>query len=333
MGFLAKGENILIKSGSEGELGSFLYKRETESGSFVDATWGTQNDDFDTPIVNSTWTSYSGYNYLNLGIARQIYEGTHSFTRNVRFDSNLRVTTVASGTPDLSSLVYITALVRGSLTDDASTLTQRVIDEFIAGSYNYVVAIGVMNRDVNDYRAINIDVNDIKTYASSALVVEDYNLPTTEAVYLMNVAIFPTSVEIPSLSLNIYKQEFIEFLGDNVPAPGSIGKTEMNPDYKAERAINNFIMTIDDAHVDNTNTMIISPDYAVQIDENSIYYFNINTSETISYVSLGYYDLESQEYVSSGAKYAVTIPQGQTIANKVCQAYFINDTLTIFPLV
>ena len=338
MGFIAKGNHIIVRSGSAGDTGTFLYKRMTSSGSYVDATWGTPNEDFETPITNSTWTTYSGYSYINLGIARQIYEDTESFTRNIRFDSLLRLSTVTQTVVDLSNLVFITALVRGSLTDDASTLSQRVIDEFSSNTYDYVLAIGQMNRDISDYRPINVDANDIKTYASSALITQDYDLPTTEAVYLMNVAMIPTASAPSDLSLNVYKQEFIEFLGDNVVAPGTVGKTEMNPDYKAERAINNYLMEIDNDHVvtavdqssNEYNVLVISPDYAIQIDNNSVYYFNINTSKTFTKVSLGYYDLSSDAYVPVGIEYDVSA--SETLANKKCIAFVIGNTFYIKPI-
>lgn len=333
MGFLAKGERIILKPGQGSEEGTYLFKVQNEDGSFSDGVWGSRLDNFETAIVSSTWTTYDSYKYLNIGLVRQVYSEPHTFDRNIRFDSLVRVSnTVSPVDADISGIEYITAVVKGSLTADASTLVQTVIDEFTADSYTDVLAIGRMNKDIADYRPINVDVNDIKTYAGTAQSTLDYELPTDVAIYLVNIALL-TNAEmegISSLSVNVYAQEFIEFLGDNAVAPGTIGKTEIDPDYKAERAINNHIIVIDDEKiVDSGTTIVFSPDETVQIDNNSIYYiyFDTNNTSGITHLSLGYYDVDEDEYIASGTKYAVTL--SGTVANKVCTAVCINNAFTI----
>lgn len=333
MGFLAKGERIILKPGQGSAEGTYLFKRQNEDGSYSDAVWGSNLDDFETAVVNSTWTTYDSYKYMNIGLVRQVYSEPHTFDRNVRFDSLIRLSNTFSPIDaDISGIEYITAVVKGSLTADASTLVQTVIDEFNANAYTNVLAIGRMNKDVADYRPVNIDVNNIKTYAGTAQSTQDYELPTTEAIYLVNLALISNAEMegITSLSVNVYAQEFIEFLGDNLVAPGTIGKTEMDPDYKAERAINNHIIVINDEKiVDSGTTIIFSPDETVQIDNNSIYYIYFNTTNTsgITHLSLGYYDIEADAYVSSGTKYNVSI--SGTIDNKVCTAICINNAFKI----
>lgn len=331
MGFVAKGKKILIQNGSSEETKSYLYKRMNHEGVFEDVNYGSVGADFDSPITSSAWTTYGGYMYMNLGNVRQIYSDVRVFNRNMRFDSLLRLSnTVAPVGSDLSNVSYITAVVKGTLTDDISTISQTVIDEFSAGEYTNVLAIGVMNRDIEDYRAINIDVNDIKTFAGCAEIVQDYNLPITEAIYLVNLVITATASmsDITSLSVNVYQQEFIEFFGDSYVSPGSIGKTEMNPDYKAERAINNYIITITDEYIVD-GTVILAPDVLVQLDDNTIYYMNFATTNepTISNVSLGYYDMETSTYVASGESYEATV--SGTVQNKVCIAALANGAFTI----
>ena len=334
MGFIARGEDILIRSGESVATTSYLYKRMLSDGTFDNVTWGSTGTDFETPIQNTTWTTYSVYKYQTIGIVRQVYSDVHHFNRNTRFDSYIRLSnTVTPANTDLSGVSYITAVVRGSLTEDISTIAQRVVDEFDSGVYDYVLAIGTMNRDIADFRAVNINVNDIKTFAGTAASTKDYDLPTTEAIYLVNIAIASNVFmsNITSLAINIYQQDFIEFLGDNYVTPGSIGKTEMNPDYKAERAINNYIMTIsDDLIVDNT--IILSPDYTIQIDDNTIYYMLITGDTTgVNKVSLGYYDVSTEAYVSTGTKYDCTI--SGSVTNKVCIAVITNNEFTIQPIV
>lgn len=334
MGFISRGSDILVRSGGDSTSSSYLYKRMLSDGTFDNVSWGSTQDDFETPIQNTTWSTYGVYKYQTVGMVRQVYSDVQSFNRNIRFDSILRLSnTVTPANTDLSELSYITAVVRGSLTEDTSTLAQRVIDEFDTGVYNYVLAIGTMNRDLDDYRAINYNVDGIKTFSGTAQSTKDYNLPTNEAIYLVNIAIASNQFmeNITSLSINIYKQEFIEFLGDNYVTPGSIGKTEMNPDYKAERAINNFIMTIDDNLIVD-NTIILSPEYTTQIDNNSIYYMLITGDTTgVNKVSLGYYDVATEAYVSVGTKYDCSI--SGSVTDKVCVAIITDNEFTIQPIV
>lgn len=336
MGFIAKGNRVLVKegSGSTGS-GNYLYKRMKSDGTFEDVNWGSSSSDFDTPITSSTWTTYGAYNYINLGMVRQIYSEQVSFNRNVRFDSILRLSnTVTPASSDLSDVAYITAVVKASLTADVAEVAQKVIDEFSSQTYTDVLAIGVMNRAIDDYRAINIDVNDIKTFEGTAETTKDYELPTTEAIYLINVALMTTaSMEsITSLSMNIYKQEFIEFLGDSYIAPGSVGKTEMNPDYKPENAVNNYLFKVEDANI-VSNTLILSPDYITEIHDNSVYYLLMKTSSepTFTKISLGYYDIESDAYVATGTSYNVT--KSGTIKDKPCLAVIVDNEFTIKSLV
>lgn len=326
MGFISKGENIILKPGSGSIDGTYLYKVMTQNGSFIDDTYGDLVEDFETPITSSTWTTYEVFRYLNLGMVRQVYSDVHSFNRNMRFDSTLRLSnTVVPTGSDLSGVSYITALVRGSLTDDVSTITQRLIDEFSTNTYNYVIAIGTLARDISDYRAIDVDVNDIKTFNGTALITHDYDLSTDEAVYLTNIAIISNAdaESITSLSMNVYKQTFIEYLGDNFVVPGSIGKTEMNPDYKAERALNSFVFEVDDGHIVD-GVLILSPDYTTQIDNNTIYYMNVIAKASFTKVSLGYYDTMSEVYVPNGTEYTVS-----GTASGLCIA-FVHGTDIIF---
>jgi len=334
MGFVAKGENIVVKTGSDENGASYLFKKLNQDGTFSDVNWGTTITDFDSAITSSTWTTYGAYQYINLGLVRQVYSEIHSFNRNTRFDSTIRLSnTVAPVGADVSNIIYITALVKGSMTDSSSLLSQRVIDEFSTGVYNYVLAIGKMNRKIDDFRAVNIDVNNVKSFAGSAISTKDYDLPTTEAVYLVNLAICTNAdmEQFTSLAINLYQEYFIEFLGDNCVTPGSVGKTEINPDYKAENAVNNFIMTIDADHIVD-GKIIISPDYATELKNNSIYYLNFTTnSVSATKMCLGYYDLESEAYVPVGTEYNVTI--SGTVANKIAVAVLVNDAVTIKALV
>ena len=131
---------------------------------------------------------------------------------------------------------------------------------------------------------------------------------------------------ITSLAMNVYKQTFIEFLGDNFVVPGSIGKTQINPDYKAERAINNFIFTADNDHVSDS-VLVLSPDYTVQIDDNTIYYMNVTATSAFTKVSLGYYDLNSNTYVPVGEEYTVA-----GTASGLCIAVVSGSTITFSQL-
>ena len=336
MGFIAKGTRVLLKEGSSGTLDlTYLYKRMLQDGTFEDVEWGSVGSDFDTPVTSSAWTTYGAYKYLSIGFVRQIFAEEHSFDRNTRFDSIVRLSnTVAPVGADISEVAYITAVVKGSLTDDLSTIAQKVIDEFSASTYRDVLAIGVMNRAIDDFRPINIDFNDIKTFEGSAETTRDYTLPTTEAIYLINVALATaaTMEDITSLSMNVYQQSFAEFLGDSYVAPGSIGKTEMNPDYKAENAINNYLMAFDDSYIVD-GTLVITPDYATELKNNTIYYFLFNTESepTISKVSLGYLDIESDVYVPSGTAYDCTV--SGSVTGKACIAVFVDGEFTIKSLV
>lgn len=336
MGFIAKGNNIIVSEGSGGSSSSdLLYKRMLSDGTFVDANWGSASEDFEQPISSSTWTTYSSYNYINLGMVRKIYSDIHSFNRNMRFDSMLRLSNnVSPAGADLSDIAYITAVVRGSLTADVSVIAQKVIDEFSAQTYNDVLAIGTMNRAIEDYRAINIDFNDIKTFEGTAETTRDYEMPTSEAIYLINIALATTASmeDITSLSINIYQQEFIEFSCDNHISPGSVGKTEIDPDYKAENAVNSFIYTITDDNIVD-GKLILSPDYITDIVNNSIYYMYFGTTNepTFTKVSLGYYDIESDAYVATGTEYNASI--SGTVKEKVAVAVIYNNTFTIKSLV
>ena len=331
MGFIAKGARKLVTPGTSGTAGSYLFKRMNSDGTFSDAVWGTSGNDFNSPVVSSTWSTYGAYQYISLGLVRQIYSENHTFDRNVRFDSWVRLSnTISPVDANISDVAYVTAVVRGTLTEDVATISQRVIDEFSAGEYNNVVAIGVMNRAIDDYRPINIDVNDIKTFEGSAETTKDYTLSTEEAIYLINIALVTnaTMEGITSLSMNVYQQSFTEFLGDSYVAPGSVGKTEMNPDYKAENAINNYIMVFDDSNIVD-GTLVISPDYTTSINDNSVYYANFKTSNepTINKVSLGVFDIESDTYVSSGAQYDCIVTG--SIKDKVCVVIVTGNTINV----
>ena len=274
MAFLAKGPDVILKPGSGSGSSSFIFKRLNEDGTWSDATWGSGATDFVTPITSSVWTTFGNYKYQSIGLTRQVYLEAHQFNRNVRFDSKVILSnTVDPIGSDLSNIFYLTAAVRGALTDGADTICQRVIDEFLSGSYNYVLALGTLQRDIEDYRPVNVNIDNIKTFAGSANSTIDYELPTTEAIYLVNIAVVATSdiSGITSLSTSLYGEEFIEFSGDNNVVPGSVGKTEINPDYKAERAINNYIISINDLVVDN-NIMMFSPAVTTQLDMGTIYY-------------------------------------------------------------
>lgn len=333
MAFLAKGSEVILKPGSGAGTGSLLFKRLNEDGTWSDATWGTTSTNFITPISSTTWTTYGNYKYMNVGLTRQVYLEPHTFNRNVRFDSTVVLSnTVTPSGSDLSKVFYLTAAVRGSLTDGVDTICQRIIDEFVSGVYNYVVAIGTLQRDIEDYRPVDVNVNDIKTFAGSANSTIDYELPTTEAIYLVNIAVITTSdmSSITSLSTNVYNEEFIEFFGDNNVVPGSIGKTEINPDYKAERAVNNHIIAIDDYLVED-GIMMFSPNETTELDMGSIYYIYFTATSTPTKVSLGYFDDEQSKFVPYGTEYNLTIDG--TISNKVCIAILNNGEMTIKALV
>ena len=335
MGFISKGEDIIIKSGGSTLDTSFLFKRLKSDGSWEDATWGSTSSDFDSAITSSTWTTYGAVKYINVGLVRQIYVDQHNFDRNTRFDSMIRLSnTVTPSDTDLSGITYITGLVRGGLTDAAAVICQRLIDEYTANSYDYVIAIGTMKQAISDVLPINIDVNDVKTFEGSATSVQDYTLSTSEAVYLVNLAICTNAFmeDVTSLSINVFQESFIEFYGDNEVIPGSIGKTQMNPNYKAERAVNNFIMTIDAAHI-VSNVIILSPDYTTQIDDNTVYFmrFTVN-SVTATKLSLGIYDTDSETYIAVGKQYDVTYASDFNTAlaqNLVAIAVVTGDTVTI----
>lgn len=333
MAFLAKGPDVILKPGSGSGTSSFLFKRLNEDGTWSDATWGSGATDFVTPISSSVWTTFGNYKYQSVGLTRQVYLEPHQFNRNVRFDSKVILSNdVTPAGSDLSNIFYLTAAVRGALTDGADTICQRVIDEFLSGSYTYVLALGTLQRDIEDYRAVNVNVNNIKTFAGSANSTIDYELPTTEAIYLVNIAVVATTdtTDISSLTTNIYGEEFIEFFGDNNVVPGSIGKTEINPDYKAERAVNNYIIPIDD-HVVVDGVMMFSPAVTTQLDMGTIYYIYFTATSTPTKVSLGYYDDVQSSFVPYGKEYNITIDG--TITNKVCIAILNNNTMSIRALV
>ena len=335
MGFLAKGNRIILQPGSgSGTDRIYLYKVINSNGTFNDATWGDIIQPLANPITNSVWSTYSSYKYNVVGFTSQVFADNYTFNRNIRFDSSVRLEElVVPSNTDISNIAYLTAVVRGTTNDDVSTVVGHLIDDFTNGTNDYTLAIGVMNRDIDDLRNNAFNYNTVKTYAGSALSNQDYTLTTAEAIYLVNLALAPNSMfdSITSLSLNVYEEAFIEFLGDNFVAPGSIGKTEMDPNYKAERAINNYIATIDDEHITSDGTIVLDPEYTVQVDTNSIYYLLITGTTTPTGISLGYYDQETSAYISVGTVYPVTV--SGTILDKVCVAIITNNQCAIMPLV
>lgn len=333
MAFLAKGADVILQPGSGGTSGSLIFKRLNEDGTWSDATWGSGSTDFVTPITSSVWTTFGNYKYQSLGLTRQVYLEPHQFNRNVRFDSKVVLSNTVTPTgSDLSNIFYLTAAVRGALTDGVDTICQRVIDEFLSGSYVYVLALGTLQRDIEDYRPVNVNVDNIKTFAGSANSTIDYELPTTEAVYLVNIAVVATAdiSGVTALSTSLYGEEFIEFFGDNNVVPGSVGKTEINPEYKAERAVNNYIIPIDDLVVED-GVMMFSPAVTTQLDMGTIYYIYFTATTSPTKVSLGYYDDEQSKYVPYGTEYNVTV--SGTITDKVCIAILNDGEMTIKSLV
>ena len=52
MGFLAKGERIILKPGQGSAEGTYLFKRQNEDGSYSDSVLCSNLDDFETAVVN-----------------------------------------------------------------------------------------------------------------------------------------------------------------------------------------------------------------------------------------------------------------------------------------
>ena len=257
MGFIAKGEEIILQpGGSSTETRSYFYRREKQDGTFEDVSWGSQAVDFDTPIVNSTWASYDSYKYIALGVTKKTYNEVYHFNRNSRVDTNIKVSNDVLPLNHVYAIDYITAVIPGSQDASIELLAPKIIDEYYSGLYQDVIAAGMLYQNIPDNRPVNIDVNDVKEYKGTAESKQDYNLPTTQALYLVNLAVVTNSMmeQLNSLSINLYKQEFIEFLGDNTITPGTVGKTQINPSYLPENAINNKVIVItEDMLVDDGN--------------------------------------------------------------------------------
>jgi hypothetical protein len=341
MGFIAKGKNIIVHDyDGSGVSTSYLYKRMKQDGSYEDVVWGSLGTDFTTPVTSSTWTTYGSYRYMQLGLTRKTYTGVHSFDRNNRFNSSIKLSsTVAPLNTDISGIQYLTAVVKGSLTADASSLIQTIVDEFTSQTYTNVLAIGVMNQAIPDYRAINIDVNDKRDYTGSAETTKDYSLPTTEAIYLINIALATNAMftNITSLALNVYQQQFLELYGNPEIAAGSIGQTEINPDYRPELSRCNMVIEVSQDHILSTGetiaTVVLSPDYITSIKNNAIYNImfgavSIPTEATSLKFALGYYDVESSSYIVSGTVYDsnLTSAEVQAISSKLVNMIFTNKT-------
>ena len=50
MGFVAKGERVVVRPGSGGTNQSYLFKKLNQDGTFSDISWGTDIEDFDSAI-------------------------------------------------------------------------------------------------------------------------------------------------------------------------------------------------------------------------------------------------------------------------------------------
>lgn len=380
MGFLAKGNNIILApEGGERSI-SYLYKYRNEPGeepTYEDALWGDTIEDLYQPVVYSTWSNVDddgeeegSYKYCNLGSIDKSFEGLDGkaldriFNRNNRIDSVLKTSITTSA--DISTLKIISVLVKvGS--DSLESAVKQAAHEYLAGEYNNVIAVSEMHFSYEDDRNVAVDYTDRKEYKSSMLLVKDYTVQENDNLALAHIAILPNAVfsGSPTITFNVYKQYFIEFLGNNTVSPGSIGNNEINPNYKAVNAINNYVMEFDDDNiitVDGNNVLVIPEAYVTELKQPSIYFglFN-NLTESFSKVSLGYYDMttegtgeevpepnaseQEQEgqgdtptqsgegspdqgtFVSVGTIYNATV--SGTINNKICCMSFVNNAFTI----
>ena len=340
MAFISKGAEILLRDNESVTERSYLYKKQESNGSFSNAVWGSSNTDFSQPIVCSIWSTYNAYSYLVLGQVQQVYADTFSINRNSRYDSTIRLATVVAPlNSDLSGLKLLTAVVAGNQNEDINNIVQTFIDEYSTGNYQDTVAYGIMNKNIPD----NIDettyVYNVVTNSSVANSVQDYELPSNKALYLVNVALMSNEdmESITSLSLNIYQQYFIEFLGNDYTAPGSVGRSEIKPDYKPERAISNYIINIPSEHIiedvgQSTKTLLITPDDLVEINNKAIYYIFIDAAvNDATHISLGYYDNASNEYVAYGTSYELVY--SGNIAQQPCFAVIVGTNCYVSPMI
>ena len=368
MGFIAKGNEIILKSSDGSNSISYLYKyriseddrEEGETSVFRDAAWGQIMEDLETPAAVNTWNSAGieiedegsiqgfSHKYCSMAVINNAFSGTEGrelgreFNRNNRIDSFVKIS--KGNLDDITNLSIVSFLVKNTGSDE--DIAKIAVNEYLNETFENVIAYSVMNRSINDTRDITTDYNDLRNYECSMKLIRDYTVQEGDNIVLVQAAILPYSTP-GSPTLNIHRQYFVEFLGNNAVAPGTIGSTEINPDYKATNAINNYIMEFDDSNiieVDSNNVLVIPQMYVSSFSQPSVYYGLFeNMTKSFTKIALGYYDLgiegsdESEvqegdqvdpgEYVITGTIYDVTIDG--TINNKICNMVFINDAFNI----
>lgn len=369
MGFIAKGDEIILKS-SDGDSGvSYLYKyriseddkEEGETSSFRDASWGQVMEDLSTPTAVNTWNDAGmevennegqvigfSYKYCNMAVISNAFSGLagrelgREFNRNNRIDSFVKI---SKGNGDnITNLDIVSFLVKNINPDE--DIVKIAVNEYLNGVFENVIAYSVMNRSINDTRDITTDYNDIRNYECSMKMLRDYKIQEGDNLVLVQAAILPNSTP-GTPTITIHRQYFVEFLGNNTVAPGTIGSTEINPDYKATNAINNYIMEFNDsniAEVEGSNVLVVPQMYVSSFSQPAIYYgLFSNMTKSFTKVALGYYEMglegnaesnvqegdqvDPGAYIITGDLYNASI--GGTINNKACYMVLINNEFNI----
>ena len=319
MGFKLAYGNTQLDMSSGSSVQSTLLKRLLSNGTYSSYNWGDAESVRISPAISkSVWTDYSSYKILSLGMIKQTFAEPYSFNRDRRFKSITEAETII--TPSNLSIpnnFMLTAIVKGSMTADATTILTTFVDEFTSGSYTNTLAIGAMGVNTTDLHYITDIVDPIKKYEGTMTVTRDYTLPTTEAIYIFNVVIIANSdfSGVTTLQYNIYSGDFQEFAGSIDIPMGSVGQSEISSDYRPELSRSTFLMELSTDKVVDYNskmTLLITPDDAFGFKERGLYTFDvaINTSgmdagmlaEALA-LSIGYYDTDTSTYIRQGTQW------------------------------
>ena len=344
MSFIAKGGTILGGETSEGLSSSSLLKRITDNGSFESYNWGDEiSKRLSTPISKSVWSESGSYRFMSLGSFRQLYVEPFTFTRDRMYKFIVEVqNTITPATSKLSNETLICGIVKGSADADQSELTRTLVEEYLLQQYTNVVALGEMNLNKNDFAYITDSSNGIRKFSGEAQVKSDTVIPNTGAAYFISAIVIPAASlsDITSLQYDIYSEDVQELLATNVPA-GSVGYTQINPNYKPDLSRSSYIIQVDDTKYVESETscnLVLSADEVNKLLDKAMYTIDISITDVPSAMqslpvtfSQAYYDDTSSLFVNDGPEYSLKERDGSTnvdfseIENKIITVYFKDD--------
>lgn len=349
MPFLALGSEKIGGNSSSGIVASSLIKKLVSNNTWSTFLIDEADQSMTTNISKSSWTESGSYKYLSLGVLKQSYSEIFNITRDRRFNGQIKFTkeVVPNGTSYDEPKLYLAA-VKGLSSDTLDTAVTTFVTEYISGTFNNTLAYTELGEYINeDVYSSTYDSNLI--YKGSANIRKEYDLPITENLFLIIVAIAPNSIftNITSLTYSISMATIVEYIANNSVPYNSVGESEIKDSYHAELARSNWMINVEDPkYVEYSGKLylLVTSEYAHSFKENGIYNLNILVNESGLTteqkampvgLSLGYYDAGSSTWTMIESNAVLYKSDGTTtvtwsdVASKFLQVAYIGSKFII----